>query len=55
MRVPQRSTACQGSGVPDASPVVAGGVSGTVVGRLRGVAHVCPCHKVGCLGRHQAG
>jgi hypothetical protein len=50
MRVPQQCTACQESGVPDASPVVAGGVSGTVAGRFRGVAHVRPCHKVGCWG-----
>jgi len=55
MRVSQRGTACQGRGVPAASPVGAGGVAGTVVGRLRGVAHTRPCHRPGGLWGHQAG
>ena len=55
MRVSRRGTACQGSRVPAASPVGAGGVAGTVVGRLRGVAHTRPCHRPGCFWGHQAG
>jgi len=55
MRVSQRGIACQGCGVPAASPVGAGGVAGTVVGRLRGVTHTRPCHRPGCLWGHQAG
>jgi len=55
MRVSQRGTACQGRGVPAASPVGAGGVAGTVVGRLRGVAPTRPCYRPGCLWGHQAG
>jgi len=55
MRVPQRGTAGQGGGVPAARPVGAGGVVGTVVGRLRGVAHARPCHRPGCLWGPQAG
>jgi hypothetical protein len=55
MRVAQRGPACQGRGVPAASLVGAGGVVGTGVGRLRGVAHTRPYHRPGCLWGHQAG
>ena len=55
MRGTRRGTACEGSGVPAASPVGAGGVAGTVVGRLRGVAHAHPCRRPGGLWGHQAG
>lgn len=49
MRVSQRGPACQGRGVPAASPVGAGGVAGTVVGRLRGVTHACSVPQTGLL------
>src|SRR5712691_10077579 len=55
MRVTLRGTACQGRGVPAARPVGAGGVVGTVGGRLRGVAHTRPCHRLDCWWGHQAG
>ena len=55
MRVSQRGTAGQGRGVPAASPVGTGGVSGTVVGLSRGVAQARPCRRPGCSWGHQAG
>jgi hypothetical protein len=55
MRDTRCGRACEESGVPGTSPVVAGSVSGTVVGRLQDVAPARPGHTPGCWWGHQAG
>jgi hypothetical protein len=55
MKAAPQGDACQGRGVPDASPVRAGGVAGTVVGRRKGVTRPRPCYRAGCFWEHQAG
>ncbi len=49
MRVSQRGIACQGSGVPCASPAGAGGRPRGGVGRLRGVGTCSPVPHTGLL------
>jgi hypothetical protein len=55
MKTALRGKACQGHGVPGASPVVARGVSGMVVGGFRGVAYARLCRRAGCSWGPQAG
>ncbi len=53
MRDTRCGRVCEGRGVPGASSVVAGSVSGTVVGHLRGVARARSGLTPGCWWGHQ--